>query len=199
MDTEKLFESIELTDEVKAELNKRFGSVLSEKERAVADADGKLKEAIETRDKAKAKSRELEEKIASGNTESAELLKMKSAEIDSLSAKISELTESLNKKDLFVKEVETDRKNELLGKLPEGKLREVAGKIDNLELLKEHVETVLETYGDKTGTYSKRGGVFALNLDNKNWDDFTSKELAEIKEHRPDEYKKLYNKKYKRR
>lgn len=118
-----------------------------------------------------------------------------------------QITKQLTEKDEQIKtlmpykdkysEVETERKKELIERLPEGKLREAAEKITDISLLREHVEAVLETIGDnKGGSFSGRSGKVKIVTEGKKWGDFTSDQLQNIKKDNPAEYNRIYRDKF---
>lgn len=196
-DANELLKDIEIAEDVKTKLVEKLNPILSNYEQSLDSEKNKLKEAIQTRDTVKEKNRELEAKIATGNSQVEELLGAKNKEIETLNTQFSELKTERDSLKTFTEQVKADRKKELIEKVPEGKLRESLNKIDNLELLKENVEALLENMPDhKGGSFNGRGGKTKITTEGKKFDDFDSEQRKTILETNPSEYNRMYKEKF---
>lgn len=156
-------------------------------------------EAFKERDELKNKLRELEE----GKKKEDEEAKKKQGEYKELYDKSTlELTEKNKQLEELLpfktkyQTVEAERRKELIERLPEGKLRETATKITDLEVLKEHVDAVLETIGDdKGGSFSGRGGGQTIP-EGATWDELTNEQREHLKKHNKKKYDSLLKKKF---
>lgn len=156
-------------------------------------------EAFKERDELKAKLREFEESKQKAEEENRkkqgeykELYEKSSAELSEKNKQIEELLGIKTK----YQSVETERRKELIERLPEGKLRETAIKITDIELLKEHVDAVLETIGDdKGGSFSGRGGGQVIP-EGATWDDLTNEQREHLKKNNKKKYDLLLKKKF---
>lgn len=191
--TKEVFEkSLEgLSEEKKSELLKYYDQLSN---------NDHLSTVIKERDDAKKKAKELEDSKAAAEAKALEEQGKYKDLYESTLKQLTEKDEQINTllplKDKY-SAIETERKKELIDKLPEGKLREAAEKIGDLSLLKEHVEAVLETLGDnKGGSFSGRSGKSKLVIEGKKWGDFATEELERIKKETPNEYKRMYKEKF---
>jgi len=152
-------------------------------------------EAFKERDDLKKKLSELDaekqklaEEQAKKQGEYKELYEKQSA---SLAEKQTQLEQLIPFKEKY-ESVESERRKELLERLPDGKLRTTAERITDITLLKDHVEAVLETIGDgdKGGSFSGRGGGKGIP-DNAVWDELSQEQREHLKKSNPKRYDKL--------
>ena len=136
METDKLFEGLELKDELKTELSGRITKTLQEVEssytKTIEESKSKLDEAIATRQKAKDRVKELEEKITKGDIdglkEAKALAEKYKADYETSTAQIEELqTNYKSKADELTKYVDS-AKSKILEKIPDN-LKEPAKKM----------------------------------------------------------------------
>jgi chromosome segregation ATPase len=194
-DASEILKDVELTDEVKSKLVEKLNPVFSNYETQLVESKNKLDEAIQTRQKAKEKADELERQIVSGSAQSQELLTAKQKEIERLGGDLQKITTEKDELTKITDEIQTERKKELLSKMPEGKLRESLNKISDLKLLSEQIEAILENIPDKSSSFNGRGGGKIIK-DGAKWDGYTSEEKEELRKKHFDTYDKLYYEKY---
>jgi chromosome segregation ATPase len=194
-DASEVLKDIELPEEVKTKVLEKINPLLTDYDSKLVDADNKLKEAIQTRQKAKERVSELEAQIASGNTQAQELLTAKTKEIERLDAETKKLSSEKDELSKVVESVQSARKKELIEKVPEGKLRDSLNKISDLSLLSEQVEAILESLPEKGGSFNSRAGGKIIK-DGVEWDGYTASEKEELRKNHFNVYDNLYFKKY---
>lgn len=133
-DAEKLFENLDLQDEIKNTLLGRVTKIEESFNNQIADANRIKDETIQSRQKAKEKVAELEKKIASGDTEAAKLLETKQAELDALTAKVTGLETSLEDSKSKLTEFENSAKSIYKDKFSESEWSIVSEKLSLTEL-----------------------------------------------------------------
>lgn len=195
-DANELLRDVELDDDVKSKIVSVLNPVLSNYETSLDNEKNKLKEAIQTRDTVKEKNRELEAKIATGNTQIEELLGAKNKEIETVTTQLNSITQERDALKTFTEQVNQDRKKELIEKVPEGKLRESLNKINDLSILREQVDAILENIPNNSGSFTPRGGKGKINTEGKNWDDFNHEQRKAIREQNKSEYERMYKIKF---
>jgi hypothetical protein len=124
---DSVFEGLEIKDEMKTELTGRLTKFKTDLENPylekMTEAESKLKEAIETRQRAKDKAKELEDKLAKGEFEGkkemSDLLEKYRTDIDSMTNEHTSVKEQLESKskefDKFIK----IQKDKILKEIPQ--------------------------------------------------------------------------------
>ena len=158
MDIEKLFEGVELPEDTKTKLTGKLESFKTELDSTYStqleESNSKLKEAVEARDKTKARIKEYEEKIKKGDFDGArelkELNEKLSKELESYESTVNEhkskyekLEKNFKAKENQLNEFVQASKKEILEKIPD-KLRASAEKM-NLTDLREFYQSLADT------------------------------------------------------
>lgn len=141
VNAEELLKGMDIPEESKAKLIESLTPVLTKYEADVADANGKLQEAISTRQKAKDELRELKAKFVDGDYDGKKALedkiKEKETELISYAEKTKTLQQELEVKNKELETIETETRQtlkdrfaedkwEVIKDLPLAKLRELA-------------------------------------------------------------------------
>lgn len=163
MEINKLFEGVELEDNIKETLTGKLEEFKTGLEKSygerLAEADSKKNEAIESRDKAKTKLRELEDKLAKGDFEGAKELKDSlekyRTENEAHSKTIEELQEQVETTSKKYNAILQASKDALLGQLESDDLKEIGNKLE-LEDLRKFVAVHKKSQKD-TSTNLKLG------------------------------------------
>lgn len=148
--------------------------------------DSELKKVIKERDEAKGKLRGISDEEALKKGEYEKLLQERNTELETLKTQLAEAGEFKTKYEAF----ETQTKAELLESLSD-EHKDIAKDLP-LEKLKAYVKVNSEKKLETDG--SRSGGKLTFTTDGKEWKDFTSKELEEIKEKNPALFEQLKKK-----
>ena len=142
MEIEQIIKGIELPEEAQTKLKEnldKFSTTISEQyKKDLAEANSKLEEAIESRQKTKSKLSELENKMSNGQAELKELLEAKNKEIESLSTNVSDYKSQFEATQKQIDEIKEKQRQALLESL-EGENKKFAESLD-LEKLQEYAK-----------------------------------------------------------
>lgn len=152
--------------------------------------ESEAKKSFTDRDEAKRKAKELEDAEIAKRGEYQKLAEQYKTELETVKKDLSEVSAYKEK----YLSVEQERRTELISRLPDGKPKEVAEKITDISLLKDYVDTFIESIPKKAGVDNNKGSYDSKDIKTagKKWTDFTLTELSELKKHQPAEYDRLY-------
>jgi len=166
MDATELLKDVEMSEEAKEKVVGIINPIISTHATELAEANSKLKEAIELRQNAKNDLRELREKFASadsfdGKAEMEALIKVKEAEVSQLSEKTKTLESELTASQEQLKVIETETRETLKDRFSEEKWGVVKDlplpKLRELAKLEVDVEPMPRDRTKRINTYGNRG------------------------------------------
>ena len=188
-----------------AEFEEKVVAVISEYENNLVKINsdlefqkGESKKAFEKRDEVKKEFREFKTQVASGQAPEVQETVKKvldyEQKFDLLNNEKEDFRTKLEQAENKLKEINLKQREHLLESFPVGtELRKFAEGLDDLDKLSNFVTvTKKEKIGVDGG---KPGGEMKIDP-SKTYDDYTSKELDEMKKKQPEAYNQLYRKKY---
>lgn len=198
---EERFNGVEIPESVKDKLV----SVLTDYEGSLTKLNSDIefqkneaKKAFEKRDEVKNQFRDYKTQVVSGQAPEVQEVSKKVLEYESKFDTLEKTLEDYKSKhelaETKLKEINEKQRTQLLESLPAGsEVRKFAEGLDDLDKLNSFV---LVAKKEKIGVDGgKAGGDFKIDV-TKSYDDYTSKELNEMKTKYPEAYNTLYRKKY---
>jgi len=207
MDIEKLLEEkltgVTLSDEDKTKVSDVIVTYENQILKLNSDLEfqkSESKKAFDKRDAIKTEFKSFKEQVITGQAPEVQELNKKvfdfETKFDSMEKELEDYKVKYTEVDTRIKDINEKKKTELLSSLPDGsEKKKFAEGLNDLDKLEDFVKLAkIETIGVDGG---KGGGDLKLDP-NKKWDDYSSKDLEEIKKKHPEAYKELYSKKYTR-
>lgn len=197
------FEGVEIPETVKEKLT----GVLTEYEKAIEKANSDLefqknesKKAFEKRDEVKNEFRSYKSQVIAGQAPEVQDLSKKvldyEMKFEGLEKSIEDYKTLLENANKVKTDIETKQREDLLKSLPEGsESRKFAEGLNDLDKLRSFVEVAKK---EKIGVDGGKPGGNGKLDPNKTYDDYTSRELDEMKKEHPEAYEQLRKKKYPR-
>jgi chromosome segregation ATPase len=205
MEVEKILEEKFNGVEIPETIKDKLVVVLSEYEENLAKANSdkefhksEMKKAIDKRDEVKNHFRDYKTQVVSGQAPEVQEVSKKVLEYETKFDTLEKTLEDYKSKhelaETKLKEINEKQRTQLLETLPVGSdVRKFAEGLDDLDKLNSFV---LVAKKEKIGVDGgKAGGDFKVDV-TKSYDDYTSKELNEMKTKYTEAYNTLYRKKY---